>query len=485
MATNNNDNNERNDSWKDYYVGELRGTGDLGEIGKAPLSFFDGVADSYFEDEEGPHSQLGDNPENFVLLPGPMRTVRMMHHVFALNSGRSGTIAIGILGTRKSSPFKEIGKAATAPLRVPMSRRSIAEKKIPSMGEFADSATGIEFQRLEGEEGTRLVSDLNMKTNSFWIHPTTFVAFGGPKTFRASSLAQLVIASLRNEDGESSEPSEEASSELYSLLVFLWAVERGYSTSVGVVDPPDTDEFDAISGRIVGRLSSQENFQAPSQDRSAGPSILEHGGEGDVPESPSKSRSRSRSPTRSRSKSSSRDRDSRKSSSRSRSSRRRSETPRKSSRSRSVSRKEESDSSESRSRRPSTRRGRSMERAPQARAHRHKSSPSSSPDRSSSSESDPKPRRRKKRRRRLRSSRGSSDDSLQAKFMQGVIAMTKYQKKAYERDANKKSMLSRLSKQQAQIFTLISARDWHDYRPRINSSTEGLLEDRDPRRPGT
>lgn len=58
--------------------------------------------------------------------------------------------------------------------------------------------------------------------------------------------------------------------------------------------------------------------------------------------------------------------------------------------------------------------------------------------------------------------------------------MTKYQKRAYQQDAKKKSILSRLSKQQAQLFTLISARDWHDYRPRINSSTEGLLEDRDP-----
>jgi hypothetical protein len=64
--------------------------------------------------------------------------------------------------------------------------------------------------------------------------------------------------------------------------------------------------------------------------------------------------------------------------------------------------------------------------------------------------------------------------------MQGVIAMTKYQRKAFEREASKKSMLSRLSKQQAQLFTLISARNWRDYRPKINSSTEGLLEDRDP-----
>jgi hypothetical protein len=64
--------------------------------------------------------------------------------------------------------------------------------------------------------------------------------------------------------------------------------------------------------------------------------------------------------------------------------------------------------------------------------------------------------------------------------MQGVIAMTRFQKKAFERDNKKKSMLSRLSKQQAQLFTLLSARDWHDYRPKINQATEGLLEDRDP-----
>ena len=58
--------------------------------------------------------------------------------------------------------------------------------------------------------------------------------------------------------------------------------------------------------------------------------------------------------------------------------------------------------------------------------------------------------------------------------------MTKFQKKAFERDAKKKSMLSRLSKQQAQLFTLLSARDWEDYRPKINQATEGLQEDRDP-----
>jgi hypothetical protein len=57
--------------------------------------------------------------------------------------------------------------------------------------------------------------------------------------------------------------------------------------------------------------------------------------------------------------------------------------------------------------------------------------------------------------------------------------MTKYQKNAYKQEAKKKSMLSRLSKQQAQIFALVTAQDWHNYRSCITSSTKGLLEDRD------
>jgi hypothetical protein len=58
--------------------------------------------------------------------------------------------------------------------------------------------------------------------------------------------------------------------------------------------------------------------------------------------------------------------------------------------------------------------------------------------------------------------------------------MTRFQKNAFKRDAKKKSMLSHLSKQQAQLFTLLSARDWLDYHLKINPLTEGLLEERDP-----
>jgi hypothetical protein len=48
MATNDNDDNDIKDSWTDYYARELRGVGDLGEIRKALLSLFEGIADSYF-----------------------------------------------------------------------------------------------------------------------------------------------------------------------------------------------------------------------------------------------------------------------------------------------------------------------------------------------------------------------------------------------------------------------------------------------------
>ena len=43
-------------------------------------------------------------------------------------------------------------------------------------------------------------------------------------------------------------------------------------------------------------------------------------------------------------------------------------------------------------------------------------------------------------------------------------------------------MLNRLPDEQVKLYTLLSARDWHDRKPRINSFTEDLLSDRDPER---
>lgn len=66
--------------------------------------------------------------------------------------------------------------------------------------------------------------------------------------------------------------------------------------------------------------------------------------------------------------------------------------------------------------------------------------------------------------------------------MQSLVEMSKFQKKAYQRESRKKSMLNRLPEEQVKLYSLLSAKDWHDTKPRINSFTEDLLSDRDPER---
>jgi hypothetical protein len=66
--------------------------------------------------------------------------------------------------------------------------------------------------------------------------------------------------------------------------------------------------------------------------------------------------------------------------------------------------------------------------------------------------------------------------------MQSLVEMSRFQRKAYKRDGRKKSMLNRLPEEQVKLYTLLSARDWRDYRPKVNSFTEDLLSDRDPER---
>ncbi len=40
---------EANEAWKSFYIRGLKEPGELFEIGKQPLSFFDDISDAYFE----------------------------------------------------------------------------------------------------------------------------------------------------------------------------------------------------------------------------------------------------------------------------------------------------------------------------------------------------------------------------------------------------------------------------------------------------
>jgi hypothetical protein len=66
--------------------------------------------------------------------------------------------------------------------------------------------------------------------------------------------------------------------------------------------------------------------------------------------------------------------------------------------------------------------------------------------------------------------------------MQSLVRMNKFQRESYKRESRKKSMLNRLPDEQVKLYSLLSARNWRDSRPKVNSFTEDLLSDRDPER---
>jgi hypothetical protein len=70
-------------------------------------------------------------------------------------------------------------------------------------------------------------------------------------------------------------------------------------------------------------------------------------------------------------------------------------------------------------------------------------------------------------------------DRLSNALIEHVKAMTDSTLKSIEREDLKKSMLSRLSGEAADLFILLSAKDWNDDRPRIHSFARQLLADKD------
>jgi hypothetical protein len=144
-------------------------------------------------------------------------------------------------------------------LKIPRNRRGQAESIILTLKEFLSCKSTSDFLTVDSEEGDKSSGSLSLKPNSFWIHPTTFIAFGGPQSFRASVLEIKIIEGVKETDPESNEPSNDEPSDdaksLYNLLVFLWAVEQGFATSVPLSDPPDTDNYDSRCQEILDRLS--------------------------------------------------------------------------------------------------------------------------------------------------------------------------------------------------------------------------------------
>jgi hypothetical protein len=67
-------------------------------------------------------------------------------------------------------------------------------------------------------------------------------------------------------------------------------------------------------------------------------------------------------------------------------------------------------------------------------------------------------------------------------LIQGVMALTRGQLEASERERKKSSVLSRLSRRQTLLFDALSVSDWRDGNPKRTKEANMILEDRDVER---
>jgi hypothetical protein len=74
----------------------------------------------------------------------------------------------------------------------------------------------------------------------------------------------------------------------------------------------------------------------------------------------------------------------------------------------------------------------------------------------------------------------ATDPATMPALVQNLNAMTEHALRTAKREEHETSMISRLSSEQSELFTLLSAKDWHDYKPELSGFAKQLLADRDP-----
>jgi hypothetical protein len=77
-------------------------------------------------------------------------------------------------------------------------------------------------------------------------------------------------------------------------------------------------------------------------------------------------------------------------------------------------------------------------------------------------------------------SNNPTKSTLMAALLQNVNIMTTQTLQSVECEEKKRSMLSRLTPEAESLFTLLSATDWADKKPVMNTFTRKLLVDKDP-----
>jgi hypothetical protein len=492
----------RYDSWKEYYQkkGEEE-TGLVRHLQRAKISYLDEFPSQYANDPGAFKEKVALFPYgNFILLPAGTNQVRCLHSCFIFGDLGEPTQVIGILGSRRSSPFKSLNidqavKQFTEPRNTRNSDSSRGDTWIPSMEEFMECENVEEFKSLVSEEDDYPMTGLWLRAQTLWVHPKIFELIDANASQSAGVLAMNIIRALpfRYPTGEEDEDSVD---EAHCLVAFLWAVENLRATKVSLNDAPTSELFDNRAQEVIGHLDPETR----SQSRAAS---VRHDLEEEDSSSSGQSKSRRRKKRKGKRERNKGRGTRQKGGSRHGRNRNRKGYP-------------SSDDSKSTTRSPSpSSSGPSSSPSPSSSSNSSSTSVSKSPHRRSSTSPDPRARRSKTRSPRSRSasrprtrsrsrsrsrswsrsrSRSRSrprrgrhpnrgeDDHLNAAMMRNLTAITASHLRRDVRADQKKSMLSRLAPEAAKLFDMLSARDWEESAPKMNAFVKDLISDKDSQR---
>jgi hypothetical protein len=201
--------------------------------------------------------------EYFLLLPAGGNRVNLVHSCFRATVDEEGASVFGILGSRRSSPFKRVnvGQAVKgqSPPRV---TRSDERKEVspPSRKDLANCKSADEFRDSSAMSGGVDGSPGGNLPSSCFVHRSIFEIFGAEGSMRAGDLAVKALEIFsENAEGETEGEGEEEGDPKKGdqLFLFLWSVENFRMKKVILSDPQDNDIFDHLAQKKLSKLDEK------------------------------------------------------------------------------------------------------------------------------------------------------------------------------------------------------------------------------------
>jgi hypothetical protein len=164
--------NEMYESLKDcYQKGGKEGIGWIASDIDPKLSVFDDLPNEYAgKPEVFKECIVQYQHEHIILISAGNDLVRCLHSCFVFEESDKPTEVVGILGMRRSSPFKTLNvDHAVKRFAEPRTTRSGSGSKafIPSMEEFLECEDEVEFKNLTSED------EESVSTSDLWKRSQT------------------------------------------------------------------------------------------------------------------------------------------------------------------------------------------------------------------------------------------------------------------------------------------------------------------------